>query len=86
MGTKFTKGDWSENKGSIVSNADVVGNIICDCPFGFEESMEQWQYNKKLIISAPKLFEALISIENDNGSIPKAIWDLRNEAIKLATE
>ncbi|WP_299153122.1 hypothetical protein [uncultured Christiangramia sp.] len=36
----------------------------------------------KLIAAAPKMYEALKSIENDNGNIPEAIWKLRNEAIK----
>ena len=42
--------------------------------------------NAKLIAAAPELLEALLNIENDNNSIPKTIWDLRNSAIKKATE
>jgi hypothetical protein len=31
-----------------------------------------------------ELLEALKSIENDDGSIPAAIWEMRNAAIKRA--
>ena len=47
-------------------------------------SIEETNANAKLIASAPDLLEALMSIENDNGSIPKAIWDMRNKAIEKA--
>ena len=40
--------------------------------------------NAKLIAAAPDLLEALMSIENDKGIIPKAIWDMRNKAIEKA--
>jgi len=40
--------------------------------------------NARLISAAPDLLDALKSIENDDGSIPKAIWDLRNAAIDKA--
>jgi hypothetical protein len=33
-----------------------------------------------------KMLDALRSIENDDNSIPATIWNLRNEAIKEATE
>ena len=37
-----------------------------------------------LIAAAPDLFEALVNIENDDGSIPKTIWELRNRALAKA--
>ncbi len=37
-----------------------------------------------LIEAAPDMLEALLSIENDDGTIPAAIWDLRNKAIAKA--
>ena len=52
---------------------------------GYWDMSEEAQANAVLISAAPDLLEALISIENDDNSIPKAIWDLRNAAIKKAT-
>lgn len=40
---------------------------------------------EKNAAAAPELLEALESIENDNGSIPQAIWDMLNAAISKAT-
>ncbi len=37
-----------------------------------------------LIAAAPDAIEVLKSLENDNSSIPKAIWDMRNNAIAKA--
>ena len=45
---------------------------------------EERKANAKLISAAPEMFEALLNIENDDNSIPKTIWDLRNAAIKKA--
>lgn len=39
-----------------------------------------------LMIAAPDLLEALMNIENDDNSIPATIWEMRNQAIKKATE
>lgn len=38
----------------------------------------------RLISAAPDLLEALENIENDDGSIPSTIWDMRNAAIAKA--
>lgn len=44
----------------------------------------QAEWTARLIASAPDLLEALRSIENDDGRIPAAIWELRNAAIAKA--
>ena len=41
-------------------------------------------YNAQLISAAPDLFEALISIENDDNRIPSTIWEMRNKALNKA--
>ena len=40
--------------------------------------------NMTLQEAAPDLYEALASIENDDGRIPQAIWDMRNAALAKA--
>ena len=42
--------------------------------------------SNKLIAAAPDLLEALQNIENDDNRIPARIWEMRNQAIKKATE
>ena len=89
---KFTKGEWSilprneQHKWfSITSEKGIIARTF----YGEREpsvSMQEAKANAKLISAAHELLEALMSIENDNNSIPKAIWDLRNSAIKKATE
>lgn len=37
-----------------------------------------------VIAAAPEMYEALRSIENDDGRIPPAIWKMRNDAIAKA--
>ena len=46
----------------------------------------QEKANAKLIAAAPDLLEALLNIENDDDRIPSNIWEMRNQAIKKATE
>lgn len=45
---------------------------------------EEAEANAKLIAAASDLLKALQNIENDDKSIPKKIWDMRNKAIKKA--
>ena len=55
-----------------------------DTEFKWGHCMTPNEANARLIAAAPELLEALKSIENDDGRIPKAIWDLRNAAIAKA--
>tara|TARA_R110002153_G_scaffold155585_1_gene307654 strand:+ start:632 stop:916 length:285 start_codon:yes stop_codon:yes gene_type:complete len=63
MKTEFkgTKGDWYVDKNAMtVTTKELVdGDIVCDAPEGFIESMENWKANAKLIAAAPDLLEAL---------------------------
>ena len=40
--------------------------------------------NANLMVASPDMFEVLASLENDNGSIPAAIWEMRNKALAKA--
>ena len=87
MEKKFTKGEWeiADDKGSVFADDDnIIGNIVCQPPIEWKESMKYWKANAKLIAAAPDLLEALMNIENDNGAIPANIWEMRNAAIEKA--
>ena len=95
MKTEFkgTKGKWFAcclygNSKPHFLFSEHGETVICSFTqkqeMGKDLTIEEVQANAKLIASAPDLLEALMNIENDNGSIPKAIWDMRNKAIEKA--
>lgn len=59
--SKHTPGPWViDNVGDIAtSDPKVVGNIVCLQPEDYEESMQYWPGNQRLIAAAPELLEAL---------------------------
>lgn len=71
FGTRDDGSIWL-SLGDSVSGAHFQGDIECSAA------------DASLISAAPDLLEALRSIENDSGTIPQAIWDLRNAAIAKA--
>ena len=82
---KGTKGEWDTDENLVVRNNERVN--ICDSwNMGGESfpNIKEAIANAKLIAAAPDLLEALMSIENDDNSIPKAIWNMRNKAIAKA--
>ena len=94
MKTKHTPGNWEikdiyfpgtkVHKGlHIFSNQKYDDREICDM---WGSATEEGQANAKLIAAAPDLLEALMNIENDDNRIPSKIWEMRNQAIKKATE
>ncbi len=52
--------------------------------FNANDGMKEVEYVPADV--AQELYEALASIENDDGSIPKAIWDMRNAALAKARD
>ena len=95
MEFKGTKGNWKAKKNNaywdVQSDLDINDTYFSvNCMMFKGEKNEDYclskenEANAKLIASAPDLLEALISIENDDNSIPKAIWDMRNKAIEKA--
>ncbi len=59
--TKWTPAPWSSDRHDVHSHADIEdgGDIICEAPLGWNESMRRWKANARLISAAPDLLEAL---------------------------
>jgi hypothetical protein len=89
METKHTPGPWIPVE---QGDADEYCILTPDKKWvaGFRlngiQTLEKQRANIKLMAAAPELLEALMSIENDNNTIPDKIWKMRNDAIKKATE
>ena len=60
METKHTPGPWIIDRDSVVASntPDDSGDIICEAPERFENSMRRWQANARLIAAAPELLAA----------------------------
>ncbi len=66
-----TPGPWIANRHTSVPH-DVTavnspadgGDIICEAPAEFKDSMRRWAANSQLIAAAPDLLEALKRCEN----------------------
>lgn len=86
MEFKGTKGNWEINPRA--SRNVRCGNVtIANCSAGQNGDDEEIEKaNAKLIAAAPEMFEFIASLENDNNSIPKFMWDKRNELLKKITE
>ena len=86
MEFKGTKGKWVAEKSEVVRYASA-GSIspywqqICS----FVASGKEAKANAQLISKAPEMLEVLQSLENDNGAIPKFMWDKIQSVIKEAT-
>ena len=93
---KGTKGEWKLRRRGNTSYDTVIFCGKCRVAeakhyndgtkdaFKNDPKFEEGFANAKLIAAAPDLLEALQNIENDDKSIPKKIWDMRNKAIKKA--
>lgn len=84
MSAKHTPGPWTVVVDPRDSHAyDVVGANGCKLTRGY---WGEWaKADARLLAAAPEMLEALCSIENDDGSIPAAIWEMRCAAIAKAT-
>ncbi len=90
-----TPGPWEATPAGVYSRADVVDNMICRLPGGFNQSVLAWPDNARLIAAAPDLLEALQiivrggislrgTLKNKDGV--KSIKLIVTEAIAKATE
>lgn len=81
---KHTKGDWrySHAKGQAKKYVMCDGLRIATVPINSGKT--DAKANAHIISAAPEMLQALLSIENDDGTIPEAIWELRNKAIAKA--
>ena len=86
---KGTKGSWyHDTELENVNQYSVKVNVISS---DSDENMvdifgddEEAKANVNLIATAPELLECLMELENDNGSIPKIIWDKIQKTIDKA--
>lgn len=95
--TFFTPGPWRvfDDAGfndefigvSMASHTESPNNYetahLWYCEVEYLDADAETLANAALIAAAPDLYEALASIEND-GSIPDAVWTLRNKALSKA--
>lgn len=59
--TPYTPGPWYATDTDVCATETPAdgGDIICEAPEAFEESMKRWNANAGLIAAAPDLLEAL---------------------------
>lgn len=91
---KGTPGNWHIGKdhGCVVSDTsdtsgfpEYTGHVESGYYGGLLICESIWKKEDASLLAASKdLLEALQSIENDDGHIPAAIWELRNKAINKA--
>lgn len=97
MEKKFTQGEWVFDKEfeSIYSlDKSVEGNIICEAPVYWTESMKNWEANAKLIVAAEDLLKACLTAKamyeaqgiNENSRIGGEQYTELLKAIKKALE
>jgi hypothetical protein len=55
-----TPGTWfvSRDQCAVATTAPIGGNIICEAPEGFRDSMENWTGNARLIAASLDFYEA----------------------------
>ena len=84
---EITKGDWIHDHDGVFSEEKgLVGNVICESPESFGESMKNWDANGKLIAAAPNLLAACQAALRHHQGGHSEIGDILKEAIKKATE
>ena len=87
MEFKGTKGKWvfDQEDVSAVDCPKDGGDIICEAPLSWEDSMKRWEANALLISKAPEMLEMLQILSNHFGLFPDDRDSIKN-LIKSATE
>jgi len=85
----FYNGYYFEVRGEVLShpNVSVFATSKEDHPdFSPEDLCEkdQAEVYARLIAAAPKMLEALESLDNEDLNLPYPVWDLVRDAIELA--
>lgn len=77
---KFTQGEWIAYYPHEVLNSGHVsiesekGQLISIVKV-HKSTLAEHTANANLIKASPKMYDILSSIENDNGQVPKFLWD-----------
>lgn len=86
---KIEPWSYSEQKGvpghcimAQVFQGDEDGTSIC--AIQPENNPEIATNTARAISAVPEMIDALMNLENDDGSIPDYVWEMRNNALKKA--
>ena len=71
--------DYNSNKPAIKQDKEH-GLVLMVHTFDGQQA----EANTRLAAAAPDMYEALRSIENDDGSIPNTIWEMAQKALAKA--
>lgn len=85
-----TPGPWvvTRDKIAVATQAPIGGNIICEAPEGFRDSMENWAGNARLIAASLDLHAVAEQVINvlyeasggEPAQLPEAEFELWNAA------
>ena len=74
--------DTPEDSTGYSSIGTIDGKNVCTLYGGFKRTIPL----SKLLLNSKEMFKFISSLENDNNSIPKFMWDKRNELLTKITE
>jgi hypothetical protein len=87
--TKFTKGEWRVRLGTVgivdTSDTQSFGMMLEICHLDQYDFSENWVYNAHLIAAAPKMYDLLKRLTN-NDNCKKDIIHLLGEADNLLAQ
>jgi len=90
---RHTPERWQAEVDGVSTDEHIAGNIVCEAPEEYADSMAFWPANARLIAAAPGMLEALEAAEKlyqrgllftDSDEIAR-VHELRRAAIARAT-